>query len=37
MTTYKVFIDGFMFTVELTDGERIALEQDGVTVERGDE
>ena len=34
MTTYKVYIDGFCFTVELTDSELNALENDGVKVER---
>ena len=35
MRTYKVYIDGFCFTVELTDGERAALEADGATVQEG--
>lgn len=34
MTTYKVYIDGFCFTVDLTDDERDALTADGVNVER---
>jgi hypothetical protein len=33
MTTYKVYVDGFCFEVDLTDGERDALQADGVTVE----
>ena len=36
MATYKVYIDHFMFTVELTPAEVVALENDGAKVEKED-
>ena len=36
MTTYKVYIDHFMFTVDLTPAEVIALVNDGAKVEKED-
>ena len=33
MRTYRVYIDGFCFTVDLTDGERDALQADGIRTE----
>ena len=35
MRTYKVYIDGFCVTVDLTEQERAALEADGATVQEG--
>lgn len=32
MTTYRVYIDGFCFTVDLTDAERDALQADGAII-----
>lgn len=34
MTTYKVYIEGFCFVVDLTEGERDALERDGIKTEK---
>jgi len=33
MTTYKVYIEGFCFTVDLTDAERDALQADGAIIQ----
>lgn len=33
MTTYRVYIDGFCFTVDLTDAERDAMNADGIRTE----
>lgn len=32
MRTYKVYIDGFCFEVDLTESEKMALINDGLTV-----
>jgi len=34
MITYKVIFEGFCFTVELTEGEKTALENDGAVIEK---
>lgn len=33
MRTYKVYIDGFCFTVDLTNEERDAIQADGGKIE----